>query len=214
MSSVKLSRWAAVVVGVDVAVLFGLAVKLHNRVGPVSVDRWFGGRLVRGGQTGDPELSKVAFGLAHPEVVTAVALALTVVAARRWRAWTAAAVPLVSVAIVGVTDQVLKQLVNRTTFDGGLDYPSGHAAGASAVGLLLVLVLPAATRIPAVVTAVLLTTVVVAGAIASRAHYPTALVGGVALGTGVVAALSPLLSRSPRSRPDEPRPAPGATPTG
>ena len=194
MSSVKLSRWAAVVVGLDAAVLFGLAVKLHDRVGPVSVDRWFHGQFVRSGRPADPELSKVAFGLAHPEVVTAVAVALTVVAARRWRTWRAAIVPLAAVAIVGVIDQLLKQLVHRTTPGGALDYPSGHAAGASAVGLLLVLVAPAAARIPAAAAALLLTVTVLVGAIAARAHYPTALAGGVALGTGVVAALSPLFS--------------------
>ena len=214
MSSTKLLRLTAFVVGFDAGVLFGLAAVLHHRVGPVSIDRWLHGQLVRGGRTADPELGKVAFGLAHPAVVVAVAVVLTALAARRWRTWAAAAVPLASVVIVGALDQVLKQLVHRTTPDGALDYPSGHAAGASAIGLLLVLVLPAAVRIPAVVVALVLTGTVVGGAMATQAHYATALVGGVALGTGVVAALSPLLSRSPASRRGEPRPAPGAGPTG
>ena len=99
-----------------------------------------------------------------------------------------AAVVVLGPGLTGLAETVLKPVVGRTIADGSLAFPSGHTAGATALGLAAALVIAAVVRERraewltglTVVTAVGAGTVAL-GLIGEHAHYPTDTIGGLCL---------------------------------
>jgi len=131
-----------------------------------------------------------------PETVVAVAVLSAAIALLRGR-HRLAAVALIGPALTGAATTLLKPLIDRTVADGALAFPSGHTAGAAALGLVATialigvlrpgptgaLALLAAGSVPAAITG---TSMVLLGA-----HYPTDVLGGYA--TAVIAVLGSAL---------------------
>jgi undecaprenyl-diphosphatase len=96
-----------------------------------------------------------------------------------------AAVVVLGPGLTGLAETVLKPLVGRTIADGSLAFPSGHTAGATALGLVAAIVVAAVVRErrAAWLCGLAAVTVVVAGMVAlglvgEHAHYPTDTIGG------------------------------------
>jgi len=80
-----------------------------------------------------------------------------------------------------------KHLVDRTAFTAGPSYPSGHMAGATAIWVLIVLVAAAQGRRAAGLVSLtigLLPVATALGAIWTRSHVWTDVLGGGLIGTG------------------------------
>jgi undecaprenyl-diphosphatase len=99
-----------------------------------------------------------------------------------------AAVVVLGPGLTGLAETVLKPVVGRTIADGSLAFPSGHTAGATALGLAAALVVAAVVRErrAAWLTGLTLVTAVGAGTVAlgligEHAHYPTDTIGGLCL---------------------------------
>lgn len=151
--------------------------------------------------------------IGSPVAVDAVTLvgAVGLVLARRWRA-----AAVVVVARVGelACETALKHLLARPrpalvppiTTASGFSFPSGHSAGSAAVfGALVLLAVSVLTGAGRRVLLVLAGGLLVAGVAASRVllgvHYPSDVVGGVALGLAW-AGLAVLLARLALPRDD------------
>lgn len=176
-----------------VAVLvFGL---LATRYGGESSPRWLDHRIAWLVGTAGPVESVsdavIAFGGALSVAVLAglhSALALTLGHRRL------AVLAVVGPGLTGLATILFKPLVGRT-FYGDFAYPSGHAAGATAIGivaaLLLISVLDTASRGSAalLVAGALLSGGAMAFAlIASNDHYPTDTIGGFCLAVATLLA--------------------------
>jgi len=111
-----------------------------------------------------------------------------------------AVLAVVSQGVVGAASTLLKPVFGRTIHDGFLSYPSGHAAGPTALAivaaLLVVTVLRVGRVLALVVVFVAVTTV---GAVAAAAqiwlysHYATDTVGGFCLAAALVIPLARLV---------------------
>ena len=158
--------------------------------------------------------------LGSPGTVDGIAavVVLAMVWARRWSAALAmAAARLGELGIEFVVKAVLDR--PRPVFTPplatapGASFPSGHAAGATAVYLtLLLLVMPAVAhrrRGLIVGATLLLVAMIAASRVVLGVHYPSDVLGGLALGFGCAAAAI-LLTRSPALRPRSRRGAAGA----
>jgi undecaprenyl-diphosphatase len=108
--------------------------------------------------------------------------------------------------LTGLATEVLKAVIGRTK-EGDLAFPSGHMGAATALALVLALLLVSLINVRlatavAVVAGVLL---VVAGSTAlamtvSNYHYLTDIIGGFCTAVAVVLGLALLLERWPRRR--------------
>jgi undecaprenyl-diphosphatase len=138
-------------------------------------------------------LGNVASMVVFVVVVTAVCLAVG-----RPRI---ALVALAGPALTGVLTVLLKPVVGRT-FDGADSYPSGHAGAATALTLVVALLLASAVRstaarllivvaLPLVVAATMATALVV-----QHVHYPTDTVGGVCAALVAVLAVALVTDRT------------------
>jgi membrane-associated phospholipid phosphatase len=127
-----------------------------------------------------------------------------------WRHRTRAALVLLLVRLVELAIETLvKVVVDRPrpwvpsviTHASGSSFPSGHAAGSSAlVASLLVLLLPRVRRTTASVLVALgvLTCLAIASSrVLLGLHYPSDVVGGLILGTLCAVAAIPLCRRGP-----------------
>lgn len=129
--------------------------------------------------------------LGNPLPVAAAVLALAG-ACLMLRRRSLAVLTVVGPSVTGVATIMFKPLIGRT-FNGGFAYPSGHAAAATALGLvaafLLVDVLEAG---PWVSAALLAAGAILAGGCMAIAlivggfHYPTDVVGGFLVAVAVV----------------------------
>lgn len=138
-------------------------------------------------------------GLASPVPAAIIVLALVIgcTSAKRWRLGVVAAIgPLLAPA----TTTVLKRLVHRTIHGDNLAFPSGHTAFATAVGvvlglLLIGLVRPSGPVGGAVLAALALATggIMAADQISVGAHYPTDTVGGFCTALAVVSTAALLI---------------------
>lgn len=129
-------------------------------------------------------------------------LCLTCIRRRRFRA---ALLVALAVPAAGVTTElVLKPLIHRTYF-GGLALPSGHATGVFTIAALICVLLvnparpgwSAALRAAVAVGALSVASAVCAAVLGARNHYPTDVLGGAAVATGVVILTALLLDLLP-----------------
>jgi membrane-associated phospholipid phosphatase len=155
--------------------------------------------LVAGAASPHEHLFRVltAFGSPPTVVAGAFGLATVCLALHRRRL---AVVAVVGPGLTGLATTLLKPAIGRTTEFGGFAYPSGHTGGATAIALVVALLLVSLVRPGRTTgTALIVTIALVAGGgigvalVATDAHYPTDTVGGfcaaVALVLGTALAL-------------------------
>jgi membrane-associated phospholipid phosphatase len=125
-----------------------------------------------------------------PETVVAVAVLASAVAFWLGRR-RLAAVALIGPGLTGLATTSLKPMIDRTIVDGELAFPSGHTAGAAALGLVAAIAVIGVLR-PRPGALALLAASVVPAAIAGTgmvllgAHYPTDVLGGYTVAVAVV----------------------------
>lgn len=123
---------------------------------------------------------------------------------RRWRS---AALMVLGPGLTGLAETILKPVLGRTIHIGALAFPSGHTAGATALGLALTLVIAGYVRQRRelwILVGVLLSAsgaaVVAVGLVAERAHYPTDTIGGFCLALTMTVATAAGIDRVARVR--------------
>jgi membrane-associated phospholipid phosphatase len=185
---------AAALLGVTVLILAAAVWHVH---GPTSLDRAPRLLIPRATQRRWLFHDLALLGSA-PVVVAAVAL-LAAWAAQR-RDYLAAALAVVGPALtVFLTEVVLKPLVDRRA-GGGLLFPSGHVASATAVAVVVVLLayrwwgmrVAVAVALPAACVPMTVTL----GVVRLEWHYVTDAAGGLALGAAAVLAVAVALSEA------------------
>ncbi len=129
---------------------------------------------------------------------TVIAVAVLLAAGALWRGRRRlAAVAIIGPGLTGAATTLLKPVIDRTIADGELSFPSGHTAGAAALGLVAAIALIGALQPRPTGALALLAASVVPSAIAGTgmvllgAHYPTDVLGGYA--TAVIAVLGSAL---------------------
>jgi undecaprenyl-diphosphatase len=117
-------------------------------------------------------------------VVVAAATCLAALLAGRGRL---AALAMLGPGLTGLATTGLKPVIGRTIGEGSLAFPSGHTAGATALGLTLAvaavtLFRPSRRAVLAILACGALVPggIVAVGMVIVRAHYPTDTVGGFA----------------------------------
>jgi undecaprenyl-diphosphatase len=145
----------------------------------------------------------------EPVTVVTVAAVLAVWCAWR-RRWRAAVMVVLGPGLTGLAETILKPVVGRSIPTGALAFPSGHTAGATAVGLVVSLVIAGYARrrreLWVLVGAVLTASgaaVVAVGLVAEHAHYPTDTIGGFCMAvvvTGVAAIVVDGVAEALRTR--------------
>jgi undecaprenyl-diphosphatase len=154
-------------------------------------------------------------GTLGPVTLMTLALILACLATRRWSG--AILAVIAEPAAVGLTEYVLKPAIGRVA-DGWLSFPSGHATSMFGLAAICAVLLtgpdrrlPAAMRWLLILAAFAVAAAVSVTMVAIGAHYFTDVVGGTAVGIGVVLAcaltLDLLTSQGRRGR--AARPAPG-----
>ena len=181
---------ALAIAGVVVTAALGLLLAGHSH--PGRVDGWVDGQiLARLGS--HPQLADVIY-LGDPSWVVVICTAAVVACllARRFRG--ALLVAIAVPAAGGLTDHILKPLVDRTTSSGIPNFPSGHTAAVTTMAVAAVLVLtgPGRPPLPAalrwLLSAGLLALIpwVAIGLVLAHFHYFTDTVGGAGTGIAVV----------------------------
>jgi membrane-associated phospholipid phosphatase len=187
------------IVGVATTVLLG-ALFAHHRQ-PGVLDAAVDARIQAGVGGQRKILNYLAeLGDLTPFGAMIAALFLACLVTRRWRG--AALVALAVPAAAGISDLILKPLIDRTLL-GDLSFPSGHETRvfALAVAFAVLMASPVWPRIPAtarlcLTVAVLLAACAVAIALVGLdRHYFTDTIGGAAVGTAVVLATALILDR-------------------
>jgi membrane-associated phospholipid phosphatase len=153
---------------------------LAHGTDPSSLDTWFPSFIGSGHRS---LLTDVTW-LRYPVVIVVGALVIAAVAFPRDRIRALACLLGPPLALV-TSELVVKPWVGRT-LGGGLSYPSGSTVGASALGMALVLAVPARRRTIAVVAATAYALWMAIAVISLQWHYPTDAVAGLAYGTAVV----------------------------
>ena len=155
-------------------------------------------------------------GTLGPVTLMTLALILACLATRRWSGAILAAIA--EPVAVGLTEYVLKPAIGRVA-DGWLSFPSGHATSMFGLAAICAVLLtgPGRRRLPGalrwllILAAFTVAAAVAATMVAVGAHYFTDVVGGTAVGIGVVLAcaltLDLIAGRVRRGR--AARPAPG-----
>lgn len=144
------------------------------------------------------------FGSPPVVVLAAVVTAVVCLLLRRRRL---AVLAIVGPGATGVATTLLKPALGRTIGDG-FAFPSGHTGGATAVGLVVALLLVGLVR-PGRAGGMTMLTVgaLVAGGcvgaamVAENAHYPTDVIGGFCTAVVVVLVSAMVLDRVAPSRP-------------
>ncbi|HEY2507392.1 MAG TPA: phosphatase PAP2 family protein [Streptosporangiaceae bacterium] len=196
--SLPARRPAAITLAGCAVIAIVIAALVAHTSGPDAVDRavdsW-----IRGGLSAHARILGLVHDLGETVQATIITAAIAVasLAARRLNG---AILVVVSVPLAVVLTEVAKHLV-RHTLGGYPDYPSGHTtvlfAMATSIAILLVSPPhrrpPAAARVTLVVIASLVGCAVGVAMIGLGFHYFTDTVGGAAVGTGVVLAMTFLL---------------------
>jgi undecaprenyl-diphosphatase len=131
-------------------------------------------------------------GTLGPVTLMTLALILACLATRRWSG--AILAVIAEPAAVGLTEYVLKPAIGRVA-DGWLSFPSGHATSMFGLAAICAVLLtgpdrrlPAALRWLLILAAFAVAAAVSVTMVAIGAHYFTDVVGGTAVGIGVVLA--------------------------
>jgi undecaprenyl-diphosphatase len=131
-------------------------------------------------------------GTLGPVTLMTLALIAACLATRRWSG--AILAVIAEPAAVGLTEYVLKPAIGRVA-DGWLSFPSGHATSMFGLAAICAVLLtgpdrrlPRALRWLLILAAFAVAAAVAAAMVAIGAHYFTDVVGGAAVGTGVVLA--------------------------
>lgn len=128
----------------------------------------------------------------EPLVLAALVILLcaTCLILRRWRL---AVLAFVGIGLAGAVTTLLKPVAGRTINGENLSYPSGHTASATALALVLALLVVGVLRVGTMAAVMLVVAAaVVAGAamawsqITLNAHYPTDALGGFCTALTVV----------------------------
>ena len=177
--------------------MVALGVRYAGARGPGQLDASID-RRVQQQLSGHPRLLLDLVDLANPAttLLTCAALCVVFLLLRRWRL---AFLVVVGPAVcTGLVDVVFKPLFDRR-LAGGLSYPSGHTAAASALALVVIIEMtgpnrpnwPALSRFFVVIVAACGAGAVAAALIGGGYHYATDTVGGllIAIATVLLAAL-------------------------
>lgn len=209
----SLRRPAAAAVALAVLVFVALAYRYAGG----SVAGWFDthiAAIVNGLVPGKGSVLSAVVVLGNPLSVATAVLALGGICLMLGRHMLAV-LAVVGPGLTGVATTMLKPLIGRT-FEGGFAYPSGHAGGATALGIVAVLVLVNVLRPgPWVGAAILAAGALLTGGamtvalVVGRFHYPTDAAGGFCTAVAVVLGTALLLEHwaDGRSRTDSPHPA-------
>ena len=162
-----------------------------------SVDNW-----IQSGLGGHPGALSVLAGLGGPLPVTVVTAALVLACLTTRRARGALLAVIAVPAAAGMTEFVIKPLVDRTRYDT-LSFPSGHTTGISAVATVTVVLLigplrpplPTMLRVPLACLGAMLAEAVAISLVAVGVHYFTDTVAGSAVGVSVVLVTALILDR-------------------
>lgn len=186
-----LRRPTACLVGIAALVFTVFAVRYQGG----SSARWLDRKAMTFVGTPDPGYSiwNALIALGHGSTVVMLALLLSALALalghRRL-----AALAIVGPGSTGVATMLLKPLIGRT-MEGTFAYPSGHAGGATALGIVAALLLIGVLRTTNAMNAFLLTAgtllpggVMAIALVADQDHYATDTVGGICLAVTVVLA--------------------------
>jgi undecaprenyl-diphosphatase len=178
-------------------VVFGV---LAERYGGEASARWLDRRVQSLVDASGPARSLadlvILFGGELSVIVLAALLSVLALALGHRRI---AVLAIVGPGLTGLATVLLKPLIGRT-FNGELAFPSGHAGGATALGIVAALLLIAVLRTALRTSAALLAAgAVLSGGtmafalVASRDHYPTDTIGGFCIAVGVVLASALLI---------------------
>jgi undecaprenyl-diphosphatase len=173
---------------------------LAERYGGEASARWLDHRLQSRIDASGPARSisdlVIFFGNELSVVVLAVLLSGLALALGHRRL---AVLAIVGPGLTGLATVLLKPLIGRT-FNGDFAFPSGHAGGATALGIVAALLLIGVLRPELRMSAALLAAgAVLCGGmmafalVASRDHYPTDTIGGFCIAVGVVLACALLI---------------------
>lgn len=203
---VPLRRPCAVVACCAAFVVVALGVVFFRGSGPSRVDLWIES-VVEHELPQAPALRNLVDSVGAPRgvLVIVVALAGVCLLLRRPRL---ALVAVVGPGLTGVaTTIVLKPVVGRTINGGYLAYPSGHTAAATALALVLALLVAGAVRAGGIAGTILVLGVAVAAGfvmawsqITVNAHYPTDTIGGFCAALAIVPLSALLVDRVAGSR--------------
>ena len=166
---------------------------LAERYGGEASARWLDRRVQSLVDASGPARSLadlvILFGGELSVVVLAVLLSVLALALGHRRL---AVLAIVGPGLTGLATVLLKPLIGRT-FNGEFAFPSGHAGGATALGIVAALLLIAVLRTALRTSAALLAAgAVLSGGtmafalVASRDHYPTDTIGGFCIAVAVV----------------------------
>ena len=204
------ARWrtaAVTVVAGNAAFVTTLSLRLLHSQSPTRFD-----------STADTWLSPVRAAARHggvlvelgsPAVMVGACFALAVLFGAAGRGRFAAVAVLAPTTALAVTELLLKPVVHRTGAGGGFLFPSGHATGVTAFGLIVILAVapggPLRARLTTTLAAVVGTIAalfVVAVSVtltASRYHFATDVLAGGAVATTIVGGFAAALHRPSES---------------
>lgn len=179
-----------------------LAATVWHANEPVGLDRALAQLGIAAGEAGPlgghPRLAHAAEQLGSRTGVGLAAVSLAGLALLR-RDWVTGLVALLSPLVCfAITEYVAKPLINQPIAFGGRAFPSGHTAGVTAVTLAgLILLCRRWGRVAGILFVPFGVAAVSAVGLAVLAlrfhHYPTDVLGGVALGSTVVLTLAGIL---------------------
>jgi membrane-associated phospholipid phosphatase len=195
------------VIVLAIAAMVGLGVRYAGARGPGHLDQAID-RRVQHRLNGHPRLLLDLVDLADPAtmVLACAALCLVFLLVHRWRL--ACLVVLAPAICTGLVDVALKPLFDRR-LAGGLTYPSGHTAAATALALVVIVAVtgpnrpswPVAYRFLIALVAACGAAAVAAALIGGGYHYATDTVGGLLVAIATVLSVGLLIdAAADRSR--------------